>query len=67
MKLADQSVFEDDIYGQRLKDAETAIGRQGRDPLWDLFRCRWDNTVEFAKAYQGRCAYKGHPGQDGCV
>ncbi|ATY61698.1 hypothetical protein CCM_08948 [Cordyceps militaris CM01] len=57
----DDSAF----WVQTLKDAETRVGRRGRDPLWDLFRCNGNRTASFVQSCIGRCLYGG-PGRDRC-
>ncbi|TFB07672.1 hypothetical protein CCMA1212_000245 [Trichoderma ghanense] len=50
---------------KNLKNAEIAVGRSDKDPLWDLFRCNGDRTISFVKHCPGRCLYGG-AGQDRC-
>ncbi|KAF9895135.1 hypothetical protein FE257_000037 [Aspergillus nanangensis] len=52
---------------QNLKDAEKSAGREGMDPLWDLFRCIDDWNVEFIDGCPGECAFRDIPGEYGCV
>ncbi|KAL6693056.1 hypothetical protein J3F84DRAFT_381429 [Trichoderma pleuroticola] len=66
MWLNHHSSSDSAFWVQNLKNAESAVGRAGQDPLWDLFRCNSDRTVSFVQHCPGRCIYTGSPGRDRC-
>ncbi|KAL6900205.1 hypothetical protein GGI43DRAFT_406701 [Trichoderma evansii] len=55
-----------DFWIRNLKNAETLAGREGKDPLWDLFRCSGNRTVSLVQHCPGRCSYTGNAGEDRC-